>query len=271
MAEDDTYEKLDTLEEYEAKAKQKLPESAWGYFMHTAGKGVTYERNVTAYSKYLLRPKIMTDVSQRDLRIQMLNDDVIDMPICVGVFTAQDQAHAQAEVAVARAAQSMNTIMVVSTWAAVDLDEIATSAPNSPKWFQIHPFYDRDVTVRRLVTRAERAGYRAIVVTVDSRVPGREFWVKVKNGKFKLGKLHEMPNLREFGPREYHDPGATWEFFDWLQTVTSLPVVIKGVLTAEGAKEALKHGVSGIVVSTHGGRLAENSIFHLSYFLYYYL
>ena len=247
------FTEFSTLEEFQKDAQTRVPARSWDYYCHGAGTRQTLEENCTAYKEYYLRPKLMTNVEKRNTDLEILGSKV-SMPMFMSPVTLQSHASQEAECATARAAEKLNNIVIVSTWASKSIEEVAEAAPNAVKWFQCHPFYDRERTVKTLVKRAEKAGYKAVVLTIDSRVLGREFAVKLKNGEFNFGKLTDLPNLKEFGAIKYHDPSSTWEFLDWLKGITNLPVIVKGILTAEGAREALEHKADALVVSNQGAR-----------------
>ncbi|CAH1774543.1 unnamed protein product [Owenia fusiformis] len=250
-------EDLMTIEDFERESEKNTEPKIWRYVSHGAGIGQTLKRNCEYFQRYLFRPRVMRDVSQLDMGTTLLGEH-INSPICVGVTTAQDKMHVDAELATAKASRAHRTCMVVSTWSSVSMDDVATV--EGLKWFQIHPFHHREETTRRLVTRAENCGYKAIVLTIDSRVVGREFGRLMSSGGFGFTPLHELPNLKEFGKIEYHDPSASWEYVDWLKTITNLPIVIKGILTAESANEAIQHGADGIIVSNQGARHLDGMV-----------
>jgi 4-hydroxymandelate oxidase len=197
---------------------------------------------------------------------------VISLPIALAPTAFARLGHPDGELAAARAAGTARTLMCCSTIASSSLEEIAGVA-TGPLWFQLYVYRDRDVT-RDLVRRAESSGYRAIVLTVDApRLGRRERDVR---NKFVLPPGISIRNLEPYalvsGTRweaassltEYvHqqlDPGLTWEAVGWLRSVTSLPVLVKGVLTADDARLAIEHGAEGVIVSNHGGRQLDGAI-----------
>ena len=151
--------------------------------------------------------------------------------------------------------------MVLSSFSTTDIDEVVETSKSGLKWMQIQIFKDRELT-ENIVFRAEQAGFRAIVVTVDQ--PGFEKCIKRKVNlpphiSFPVVDLRSpVGGVEELG--KMLDPSVTWEDIDWIRGLTQLPVVIKGILTAEDAVEAMKHGVQGIVVSNHGGRLLDGTL-----------
>lgn len=158
--------------------------------------------------------------------------------------------------------------MTLSSWSTTSLEDVASSSGSGLRWFQLYVYRDKELT-RRLVTRAQSAGYKAIVVTVDTPILGRRL-ADARN-RFTLPPHLSLANFKqtetaaklvtgrqESGLFQYTasliDPSLTWESVRWVQSLTSLPIVIKGILTAEDALEAVKCGVQGIIVSNHGAR-----------------
>ena len=164
----------------------------------------------------------------------------------------------------------MGTCMTLSSWATSSIEETAAAAPDGKRWFQLYVYKNRDVTLN-LVRRAEKAGFKALAVTVDTPVLGQRL-NDTRNGFYlpshlKLRNYDEddqhatgvkTSNSKESGLAAYVrgliDPTLNWEHIDWLKSVTKLPIVLKGILTKESASEALNHGINGIIVSNHGAR-----------------
>jgi len=247
------------LLEFEPLARDRMDPGAWDYVAGGAGDEVTLRENREAYGRIKLRPRVLVDVRTVDLSTTLLGEPV-DCPVMVAPMAFQTLAHDEGELAMARAAAACGSVMVVSTMASHRLEEVADAA-EGPKWFQLYCYREREVT-RSLVERAARAGYRAVCITVDlPRVGQRER--DLRNG-FQLPQHAQPANftgLVSHAPDAFADyigslvdPALTWDFVPWLRTVTKLPIVLKGVLTAEDARQAVSHGVDGIVVSNHGGR-----------------
>ena len=151
----------------------------------------------------------------------------------------------------------MNTCMVLSSLSTTSIEEVAESSGNGLRWLQLYVFQDKDLT-RKLILRAESAGYKALVITVDhpTMPKGKLFH------HFRLPKHLSFANFVQSTKEKLAnilDPSNTWETIDWLQGVTKLPIILKGILTFEDAQEALKHNVKGILVSNHGGRLLDGA------------
>lgn len=258
--------------EYEALARSRLDPAAWDYYRSGSEDEATLRANRTAYDAVRLRPRMLVDVSVCNLATTVLGTPV-SMPILVAPTAYHCLAHPEGECATARGAGAAQTLMVASTLATRTLEDIAQAA-SGPLWFQLYVYRDRRVS-EALVRRAEEAGYRALVLTVDTPRLGRRE-ADLRNG-FGLPPHLTMANLREEEEPEIHAdrPGAsglalhadarfdqslTWDVIDWLRSITSLPIIIKGIVTAEDALEAVARNVAGIVVSNHGGRQLDGAI-----------
>ena len=162
----------------------------------------------------------------------------------------------------------MGTAMILSSWSTTNIEDVAKASNGGLKWFQLYVYRDKALT-RELIYRAERGGYKALVLTVDTPVLGRR--LSDTRNRFNLPSNLSLANFTDAtvgsslittehssGLQQYTarliDPGLTWETLDWLRSITQLPILLKGILTAEDALEALKHDIQGIIVSNHGGR-----------------
>jgi len=193
------------------------------------------------------------------------------MPILVAPTAFHGLVHPDGETGTARGAAAAGTIMIVSAIATRTIEEIA-AAVAAPRWFQLYVWKDREVTAE-LVKRAARAGYRAICLTVDTPLLGRR--EKDERNSFTLPPGIGIANVRPAGldgmpdsehgsafakyVKEMLDPAVTWRDLAWLRSLTSLPIVVKGIMTMEDAKIAVEHKVEGIVVSNHGGRQLDST------------
>nr|XP_033791389.1 hydroxyacid oxidase 1 isoform X1 [Geotrypetes seraphini] len=254
--------------DFEKHAKEVLQRSVYDYYRSGAGDQQTLADNEAAFRRLRLYPRMLRDVSVIDLSTSILGQS-ISMPICVGATAMQCMAHIEGEVATMRACRSVGTGMMLSSWATSSIEQVAEAAPGGLRWMQLYIYKDREVT-RSLVQRAEAAGYRGIFLTVDTPYLGRRL-DDVRN-KFKLPPHLRMKNFQTadlaFSSKKGYgedsglavyvaqaiDPSITWDDIEWLKGVTSLPVVAKGILRADDAREAVKHGVDGILVSNHGAR-----------------
>lgn len=248
----------------EAVAKRHLPQGVYDYYAGGAEDEQTVAANREAFRKVYLRPRALVDVGRIDTAITTLGAPV-SMPVLVAPTAYQRLAHPDGELATARAAGESGTIMVASTIATYSLEEIAGAA-TGPLWFQLYVQPDREVS-RELIRRADRAGYRALCLTVDTPQLGRRER-DVRN------QFHLPPGItmRNFGdersgmPRPGSGSGfaaaasrlldATlgWDAIAWLKSETRLPIVVKGIIAAEDASLAVEAGADAIIVSNHGGR-----------------
>ncbi|XP_034966009.1 2-Hydroxyacid oxidase 1 [Zootoca vivipara] len=261
-------EKPICIADFEEHAKKFLRKSVYDYYKSGADDQQTLAENVSAFSRLRLYPRMLKNVSALDLSTSILGQK-LSMPICVAATAMQCMAHADGEIATARACRSMRTGMMLSSWSTTSIEEVAQEAPEAIRWLQLYIYKDREVT-RSLVKRAEKAGYKGIFVTVDTPFLGKRL-DDVRN-KFQLPPNLRMKNFETndlafssetgYGENsglsvyvaEAIDPSINWEDMKWLRGLTSLPIVAKGILRADDAREAVKHGVNGILVSNHGAR-----------------
>ncbi|KAG4213214.1 hypothetical protein ERO13_A01G041100v2 [Gossypium hirsutum] len=255
---------ITNVTEYQEIAKQKLPKMVYDYYASGAEDQWTLHENRFAFTKILFRPRILIDVSKIDMTTTVLGFN-ISMPIMIAPTAFQKMAHPEGEYATARAASAAGTIMTLSSWATSSVEEVASTGPGI-RFFQLYVYKDRNV-VAQLVRRAERAGFKAIALTVDTpRLGRREADIKnrftlppfltLKN--FEGLDLGKMDKADDSGLASYVagqiDRSLSWKDVKWLQTITTLPILVKGVLTAEDARIAVEAGASGIIVSNHGAR-----------------
>lgn len=258
-----------SLADYESLARARMDPSAWDYYSGAAGDERTLADNAAAYGRIKLIPRVLVDVSTIDTSATALGTP-LSMPIVLAPTAFNKLAHPEGEVAAARAAAAAGTLMIASTIATSTLEDIAGAA-DGPRWFQLYIYKDRAVTTD-LIARAEAAGYRAIVLTVDTPMLGyRER--DARNG-FKLPDGLGIANFARLERSANWDPGSsffayvhslfdaslTWETLGWLRSVTKLPILLKGVLSPDDARMAVSSGAAGIVVSNHGGRQLDDSI-----------
>jgi 4-hydroxymandelate oxidase len=257
------------LLDIEARAFERLPRETADYFAGGAEDEVTLRANRAAFDSLLLRPRYLVDVSERDLRTTVLGSPV-EFPVLLAPTSFQQLAHPDGELATARAAHRAGTLMVLSTFSTVSLEEVQRASA-APKWFQLYVHKDRGLS-RSLVTRAHLAGYQALVLTVDVPVLGRRER-DLRNGfvlpptlrvaNFDMGS-DSLYDVDEAGLAQFHrglrEPAFTWKDVDWLASLSPLPIILKGVMRGDDAAIALDHGIKGIIVSNHGGRQLDSAI-----------
>lgn len=253
-----------TTDDYEALARERLERSAYDYYAGGAGDERTLAANRAAFDCIALRPRVLVDVSAINVATTVLGEPIA-LPVLLAPTAFNRLAHPDGEMAAARAARAAGTIMITSTLSTCTLEEVA-EAGGGPLWFQLYVYKDRGLT-KDLIARAEACGYRALVLTVDTPLLGRRYR-DVRNN-FVLPEGISMRNFESAmsdGARwgahssfaayvhDLFDATLTWAAVEWLRTHTRLPILVKGILTGEDARIAVDTGVSGIIVSNHGGR-----------------
>ncbi len=260
-----------SLLEVEALARERLPGPVYDYYAGGAGDEITLAENRRSFERRALFPRMLVDVSRRNLRVSLPGADSA-APIVVAPMAFQRLAHPDGELGTARAAGSQGLIMTASTFSTCSLEEIAAGAPG-PLWFQLYVHQDRPIT-RDLVQRAEAAGYRALVLTVDVAEIGRR--ERDERNSFRLSPDLRLANFDpahsdsmregEAGSRlrafvhGMRDASFSWRDLEWLASLSRLPLIIKGILRADDARRAVEHGAAGIVVSNHGGRQLDTAV-----------
>ena len=248
------------LYDYEARAKQVLPHNEWDTIDAGAMDMFTTRRNRSAFESLTLRPRFLRDNGERDISTTVLGEKV-SMPVFICPAGSHMKAHPEGERATARGAGMSDALMMLSTSSNCSMEEVANVA-TGPLWFQLyHRGYE---LTEMLVHRAEEAGFKAICLTVDTPSPSP----KERDLRNQYERRHDLGNFRASDrPRNEisgtdETPGwdvsrtspLTWQELEWLRGLTSLPLVLKGIRTAEDAHMAVENGVNGILVSTHGGR-----------------
>ena len=257
------------LREIKAIAQTKIQPVFWDYYRSGAGDEVTLKNNCEAFDHYQLLPKMLVDVSQRNLSTTIFGQK-ISMPILIAPTAFQCLAHRDGEIATAKSAVSAQTIMVLSTMSTKSLEEVACAQTSPYRWFQLYIHRDQELT-KTLVQRAETAGYQALCVTIDAPLLGRRE-VDIRN-QFQLPSHLSLANLTSLHlPETAADSGlfayfqeqisdqVTWKDIEWLKSITNLPIILKGILRADDAQQAHRLGVDGIIISNHGGRQLDGAI-----------
>ncbi|CAH0516643.1 unnamed protein product [Peronospora belbahrii] len=252
------------LLEYEAYAKEYLPKNAYDYYASGANEMITLSENRQAFKRFILHPRVLRDVSILDTSTILLGHS-ISSPICVAPSAMHCMAHPDGEKASTIATAKANTCYILSTISTTSLEDVAKASreanSHALRWYQLYVFKDRELT-RGLVTRAEEAGYKAIVLTVDTPMLGHRE-PDVRNG-FSLPNHLTMANFTHIGGAYEHgvngvknsglakyvselfDPTLNWNDVKWLKSITNLPVVVKGVLSPEDAKIAVEMGCQAV-------------------------
>ncbi len=260
------------LVELEALAREQLRQAHFDYIAGAADDEVTHRRNREDFERITLRPRYMVDVSNIDTTTTVLGESLA-FPVLLAPAAGHKLCCPDGEEATARAAASAGIAMILSTLSTVSMEDVAATS-DGPKWFQLYVYKDREIT-RQLVQRAEAAGYKALCLTVDVPVIGNrerdlrnafsltdEYplanFLGMDMAQMPAGVINELSGFTAYISSKW-DPSLTWADFDWFRSITSLPIVIKGILTSEDAKEAAQRGADGIIVSNHGGRQLDST------------
>ncbi|HEY7796041.1 MAG TPA: alpha-hydroxy-acid oxidizing protein [Gaiellaceae bacterium] len=263
---------------WEARARETLAQGPYDYVAGGAGSESTMRANRRAFQRVRVRPRMLAGTAERDLSVEVLGlrSPVPFLLAPIGVLSI---VHPEAERGVARASKATGVPMILSSAASTSLEDVAAELGDAPRWFQLYWWADRELA-GSLVDRAAEAGYGAIVVTLDTLTLG---WRDrdLTNGYLPflqgegLAQFFSDPLFRErldVTPEEdvqtasllalaaFPNLGLTWADLEWLRSRTELPILVKGVLTAEDARLAVDHGVDGIVVSNHGGRQVDGAV-----------
>jgi lactate 2-monooxygenase len=263
---------------WEERAAEVLAEGPYGYITGGAGTEATMRANLDAFARRRLRPRMLGGHTERTLAVDVLGTHS-PFPFLlapVGVLSIADR---DGELAPARAAAAAGVPFILSTAASHSIEEIAEAMGDAPRWFQLYWVSDPEV-VESLVRRAEAAAYSAIVVTLDTLVLGwrprdlRNAYLPFRDGE-GIAQFTSDPVFRSrlsVAPEDdplvaagtmlamFSNLALRWEDLAWLRELTSLPLLVKGVLTAEDAQRALDAGVDGIIVSNHGGRQVDGAV-----------
>lgn len=252
------------LFEFEALAKERLPKEEYDYIAGGATDEISVERNRRAYESWALRPRVLRDVSVLDLSTTVLGTKV-SLPVLIAPCGGHKRAHPEGEVATYRAAAACGTILAVSANANTSFEELAKAA-SGPLWVQLYPFRDRELT-KSWLSRAQQAGYKAVCVTLDSQWPPkrerniRNNYRRTRGVNYPKTDSAEAPRAgRTRRAGEGADPAATWKDLEWIKSATDLPVVAKGIMTAEDVELCAEIGANAVIVSNHGGRHLDNTL-----------
>jgi len=279
---------IHSVEDAREMARRRLPKAVFEFVNGGAEDEVTLAANRNDFAKLSLQPRMLADVSGRDLSVTLWGERLA-LPVLLGPAGLQRIVHAEGELASARAAAAAGTVFVTSTASSFTIEEIA-AASSGPLWFQLYLWRDRAL-VASLVDRARESGYRAMVLTVDVPAIGnRERDIRnqialpprIRPSHLLDGLLHldwvfntflgrriaqvnlegvdssQFPSLAAY-VNSLPDPLASWGDLEWLRSVWKGPLLVKGILTPGDALRAVEHGADGIIVSNHGGRQLDGA------------
>ena len=251
---------------------KKLTVGVEGYYSSGARDEVTLKRNRSIFNEYELLPRVLRDVSIVETNCTILNNK-IDTPILIAPVAMQEMAHKDGEIGTAKAAARQNTIMTHSTISNKSIEEVGPV--HSKLFFQLYFSKDRSFT-EDMLQRCKKAGYKAIVFTVDApRLGTRERDERnsfkmpshLKLGNFAGTKFEQFDKIEKYeGSRmnvhsdHLFDPSLTYEIIPWIKEKSGLPVIVKGILRPDDAAQALRSGADGIMISNHGGRQLDTAV-----------
>jgi isopentenyl diphosphate isomerase/L-lactate dehydrogenase-like FMN-dependent dehydrogenase len=266
------------FEDLAREAKERMKPEAYMYVAGGAGHSDTMRANRAAFERWRIVPRFLRDVSQRDLRINLLGQ-TYPAPLLLAPVGVQGIIHKEGELAVARAAKTLGVPMVLSTVSSHSIEDVATTLGDSPRWFQLYWPADRELALS-FVRRAEQAGYTALVVTLDTfMLAWREGDLQNAYLPFLYGEgmanytsdpvfrqalllppaVNPIPPVAHFLKVAFN-PTLTWNDIAFLKQNTKLPILLKGILDPEDARKAVDFGVAGLLVSNHGGRQVDGAI-----------
>ena len=267
-----------SYEDWEAQARGALPETAYWYIAGASGGGETMRANRAAFERVQLKHRVLCDVSVRDIATEILGTKCA-APFLLAPIGVQGIMNSEGERAPAKAAAAAGIPFTLSTVSSVTIEEIAQIMGDAPRWFQLYPARSRDIAAS-MVRRVEASGYTAIMVTLDTPVLGwREQDLRLGYLPFLEGKgianylsdpvfRASLAKTPEDDPRAaimqflgvFTNPSFGWSDVDWLRSQTSLPILLKGIVHPDDARQALDHGVDGVIVSNHGGRQLDGGL-----------
>ena len=258
------------LHEYEAAARELLSPMTWDYVNGGSGDEITLRANRAAFERWRFLPRVLRGLREVSTATTILGQPV-SLPVLIAPSGMHRLAHDAGERATAQAARDAGTIYTMSTAATVPMEEIGQA--NGPWWFQLYVFSDRAIT-RDLVERAAAAGASALVVTIDVPLLGRR--EADERNRFTMPDGLILANLQSPDHQQLQSSGVgsaltsyigaswesalTWDDLDWLASLSSLPVIPKGILHPEDARLAFDHGASAVIVSNHGGRQLDSAV-----------
>jgi isopentenyl diphosphate isomerase/L-lactate dehydrogenase-like FMN-dependent dehydrogenase len=248
-----------SIADYERLAEERLEPGPWAYLSGGSADEWTLRENRAAFARWTFRPRVLCDVSEISTATTVLGTR-IELPVVLAPVAYQQLYHPDGECATARGAAAAGTGIAVSTFSTRSHEEIAAASPGLLQWCQLYVFQDRGVT-REHLAEAAAAGCAAVVLTVDTpRLAQRE---RDLRAGFEIPSDLPLPYARAAIGDAAHNPAdqfalldasVSWRDLEWIASEADLPVVLKGVVTAEDAKLAVEHGAAAVVVSNHGGR-----------------
>lgn len=262
----------------ESAARDALKPEAYDYVAGSAGAERTAAANARAFEKWQIVPRFLRDVAERDWSVELLGRKY-PVPVYVAPVGVQGIIHPDGELATARACAKLGVPFTLSTVASYTIEQVAEAMGDAPRWFQLYWSRNHEVA-GSFVRRAEAAGYSAIVVTVDTYMLAwrprdlKRAYLPFMHGE-GLANYFSDPVFRSMlsaPPEEdpgsailqfaaiFGNPSLTWDDLEYLREQTSLPILLKGLLHPDDAREAARRGVDGVIVSNHGGRQVDGAV-----------
>ncbi|KAK7422236.1 Cytochrome b2, mitochondrial precursor [Neonectria punicea] len=249
------------LLDFEAVARRVMKKGAWGYYSSAADDEITLRENHGAFHRIWFRPKILVDVENIDISTTMLGAKT-SIPVYVTATALGKLGHPEGEVVLTRASAKHDVIQMIPTLASCSFDEILDAKSGDQiQWLQLYVNKDREIT-KKIVQHAEKRGCKGLFITVDAPQLGRR--EKDMRSKFtdpgsKVQEGEETDNSQGAARAisSFIDPALCWADIPWFQSITSMPIIIKGVQRVEDVLLAVEHGCQGVVLSNHGGRQLE--------------
>ncbi|EKD21449.1 FMN-dependent dehydrogenase [Drepanopeziza brunnea f. sp. 'multigermtubi' MB_m1] len=246
------------LMDFEAVARGVMKKTAWAYYSSGADDEITMRENHSAFHKIWFRPRILVDVEKIDFSTTMLGTKV-DIPFYVTATALGKLGHPEGEVVLTRAAKKHNVIQMIPTLASCSFDEIMDAAEGDQvQWMQLYVNKDREIT-KKIVQHAEKRGCKGLFITVDAPQLGRrEKDMRTKfddtGSNVQAGDKTDTSQGAARAISSFIDPALSWKDIPWFQSITQMPIILKGVQRVEDVIRAIESGVQGVVLSNHGGR-----------------
>jgi isopentenyl diphosphate isomerase/L-lactate dehydrogenase-like FMN-dependent dehydrogenase len=267
-----------SMEALQERAREELSAPAYGYVAGGAGAERTMHANLQAFERWKIVPRMLRDVAVRDLSSTLLGTE-LPAPVLLAPIGVQSIVHSEAELATGRAAAAQGVPFILSTAASHSIEQVAEAVDGASRWYQLYWPKDRELAAS-FVSRAQRAGYSAIVVTLDTWMLGwrprdlQNAYLPFLKGEGVANYFSdpvfraalEKPPEEDLGPAighwayQFSNPSVTWSDLEWLREQTELPIVLKGIVHADDARRAVQAGADGLIVSNHGGRQVDGAL-----------
>ena len=253
--------------EFQQLAEQGLPKAEADFIAGGATDEITLRRTRAAFDSIMLRPRMLVDISQRDLSTTALGQR-IEFPVMLDPTGGHGRAHPDGELDTARAAGAMGTVMLLSSGSTYIMEEVSEAA-SGPIWFQQYLYKDRGLT-KAMAQRAQDAGYTALCITLDSTIRAkrerniRNSYSSRPSPNYASLELAEwqawgLSSDAPVGVNALINRSATWSELEWLAANTPLPLLVKGIMTGEDARLCVDHGPKALIVSNHGARQLDTT------------